>query len=226
MSIKAWGNTARIARHCGTVALIAALPALSACAMMAAPTGTISRDDAVRSDDWHDVATEADRNRIRDWWQAWAEALASARGAGHGAAIAAEGALLQPDAALPNPHLPPGDYQCRTIKLGTPAGSSLAFIAYPRFACRVAAEQDIFSFTKLTGSQRQVGLIFDDSDRRKVFLGTLMLGDEVRALDYGSDPQRDVAGLIERIGPNRWRLVLPRPAFESIVDVIELVPTG
>lgn len=200
------------------------LLALPACAMMAAPTGTISREAAARSDDWHDVATEADRQRIRGWWAAWGDALASARAAGHAAEIAAEGALLVPDAALPNPHLPPGDYQCRTIKLGARAPQGLAYVAYPRFRCRVAAEQDIFSFTKLTGSQRQVGLIFDDDDRHKIFLGTLMLGDESRALDYGSDPQRDVAGLVERIGPSRWRLVMPRPAFESIVDVIELVP--
>jgi hypothetical protein len=198
--------------------------ALGGCAMMAAPTGTISRDAAARSGDWHDVATEADRQRIRGWWQAWADGLASARAHGNGAAVTAEGALLDPAAALPNPHLPPGDYACRVIKLGTPAGSSLAYVAYPRFRCRVAAEQDIFSFTKLTGSQRQVGLIFDDSDRRKIFLGTLMLGDETRALDYGADAERNLAGLVERIGPNRWRIVFPRPAFESMVDVMELVP--
>lgn len=200
------------------------LLALPGCAMMAAPTGTISREEAIRSDDWHDVATEADRQRIRGWWTAWGEALASARAGGHAAEVAAEGALLAPDAALPNPHLPPGDYHCRTIKVGGQSAQGLSYVAYPRFRCRVAAEQDIFSFTKLTGSQRQVGLIFDDDDRHKIFLGTLMLGDESRALDYGSDPQRDVAGLVERIGPNRWRLVMPRPAFESIVDVIELVP--
>lgn len=219
-------HVARNRRLLTQLPLAAALALLPSCAMMEAPTGTISREEAIRSDDWHDVATEADRQRIRGWWQAWTDALASARASGHAAAIAAEGALLVPDAALPNPHLPPGDYLCRTIKLGSPTAQGLGYVAYPRFRCRVAAEQDIFSFTKLTGSQRQVGLIFDDDERHKIFLGTLMLGDEVRALDYGSDPQRDVAGLIERIGPTRWRLVMPRPAFESIVDVIELVPEG
>ena len=58
-------------------------------------------------------------------------------------------------------------------------------------------------FTKLTGSQRQVGL---DIPRRRrsaqVFLGTLVLGDEQRALQYGRDEQRDIAGYVERIGPN------------------------
>ncbi len=203
---------------------------LPGCAMMAAPTGTISRADAMRADNWRDVATPADRARIRDWYPAWTEALASARAMGHAGEVAGEGVLLEPQAALPNPHLPPGDYRCRVIKLGSPDGShanpGLGYVAYPYFNCRVAAEQDIFSFTKVSGSQRQIGLIFDDSDRRKIFLGTLALGDEVRALDYGSDASRNLAGIVERIGPMRWRIVFPRPAFESVVDVMELVPVG
>ena len=38
--------------------------------------------------------------------------------------------------------------------------------------------------------------------------------------------QRDVAGYVERIGPSRWRLVMPKPHFESQLDVMELVPLG
>lgn len=197
---------------------------LSSCAVMNAPTGTMSRQAAVESENWRHVATEADRERVRGWYDAWTAALESARAGGHGAQIAAHGPLLEPLAALPNAHVPPGDYDCRVIKLGAQRPGLLAYTAYPEFRCRVEAEQDIFSFTKLTGSQRPVGLIFADNDRRKIFLGTLMLGDESRALDYGTDPQRDMAGIVERIGPQRWRIVFPRPAFESIVDVIELVP--
>jgi hypothetical protein len=59
-----------------------------------------------------------------------------------------------------------------------------------------------------------------------VFLGTLVLGDESLPVSYGSDRMRDMAGLVERIGDNRWRLVLPAPAYESLLDVIELVPAG
>lgn len=206
--------------------MLGAAAALGGCAMMAAPMGTISREDAVRSNDWHKVATESDRLRIRDWWSTFEAALASARSHGHAREVAAEGALLEPAAALTNPHIPAGDYDCRVIKLGTPAGSSLAFVAYPRFRCRIEAEQDIFSFTKLSGSQRPSGLLFDDTDHRKIFLGTLAMGDETRALDYGADRDRNSAGILERIGPTRWRLLLPRPAFESIMDVIELEPVS
>src|SRR3546814_14282978 len=81
-------------------------------------------------------------------------------------------------------------------------------------------------FRSLSGSQRPVGLIFPDNLKRQIFLGTLELGDEEMALNYGSDRMRDMAGLVERIGDNRWRLVLPAPAYESLLDVIELVPAG
>ena len=56
--------------------------------------------------------------------------------------------------------------------------------------------------------------------------GTLVLGDESMAVSYGSDRMRDMAGLVELIGDNRWRLVLPSPAYESLLDVIELVPAN
>ena len=51
-------------------------------------------------------------------------------------------------------------------------------------------------------------------------------GDEARAFQYGRDTQRDIAGFVERIGPNRWRLIMPRPHFESQMDVMELVPAS
>ncbi|MEO7787102.1 MAG: DUF4893 domain-containing protein, partial [Sphingomicrobium sp.] len=92
------------------------------------------------------------------------------------------------------------------------------------FLCRVRSERHLQGFAKLNGSQRPVGLIFPGDAMRNVFLGTLMLGDESRAMQYGGDPDRDVAGYVERIGDRRWRLIIPHPAFESKIDVIELVP--
>lgn len=206
------------------LSLTAAL--LPGCAMMAASTGTFSRADAISDGRWQSVATEADRRRLRDWWPAWQEALASARQAGHAAQLAAQGPLLDPIAALPDPHLPPGAYRCRVIKLGAARSGGPAYVAYPWFQCRVGAEQDMVSLIKISGSQRQVGLIFSDTDRRAIFLGTLALADEASAMDYGTDASRNLAGIVERIGPKRWRVVFPRPAFESIVDVMELAPEG
>ena len=174
--------------------------------------------------DWHVIATPEDRVRLRDWRASFVEALGDARRSGAGAKITAEGALLSPDSALPGPGLPDGTYNCRVTKLGAKSAGLLDYIVYPSFICRVRPERGIQGFAKLAGSQRHVGLIFPDDALRSVFLGTLMLGDENRALQYGGDPDRDVAGYVERIGPRRWRLILPRPAFESKIDVIELTP--
>lgn len=175
---------------------------------------------------WRATATDQDKQRIRGWYSSWQSALTDARTKGFGADIDREGVLLQPMAALPNPHLPAGDYRCRTVKLGTQGRSTLGFVAYGWFRCRVTAEQGLYSLVKLSGSQRPIGLVFPDNLTRQVFLGTLELGDEKLPVNYGSDRMRDMAGVIERIGDNRWRLVLPAPAYESLLDVIELVPAS
>ena len=134
--------------------------------------------------------------------------------AGHSAEIAREGALLEPDAALGGEPIPNGAYRCRVIKLGAQSEGLLDYVAYPAFACRVSPERELQRFDKLSGSQRYAGLIFPNDALRQLFLGSLVLGDEIRALQYGEDQSRDVAGFVERIGPQRWRLLMPRPHFE------------
>ncbi|HEX9964360.1 MAG TPA: DUF4893 domain-containing protein [Allosphingosinicella sp.] len=173
---------------------------------------------------WRDVATEFDRERARKWRTAWVRALGQARSGGHSAEIAREGVLLEPDSALRGVAPPAGDFRCRVLKLGSQGQGSLHYVAYPRFDCRISAGAGAMDFVKLTGSQRQVGRLFADGDRRMIFLGTLQLGDERGTLRYGHDRQRDMIGLLERIGERRWRIAFPYPAFESTLDVIELVP--
>lgn len=173
---------------------------------------------------WRSVATDHDRERVRKWRTAWVRALEEARGSGHGGEVAREGALLEPDAALKPAAPPPGDYRCRVIKLGSQGEGGLDYIAYPAFDCRISAGAGAMDFVKLTGSQRPIGRLFADGDRRLVFLGTMQLGDERGTLRYGHDRQRDMIGLLERIGERRWRLAFPYPAFESTLDVVELLP--
>ena len=173
---------------------------------------------------WRSVASEEDRKRIREWRTAWLEALEKARSAGHGPVLAAEGALLEPDAALPDVAPPAGDYRCRVIKIGAKGPGNLDHVAYPPFSCRIGAGEGVRDFVKLTGSQRPVGRLFPENDGRMIFLGTLQLGDEQGTLRYGHDSERAMAGILERVGDRRWRLVFPYPRFESIVDVLELVP--
>jgi hypothetical protein len=174
---------------------------------------------------WQSVATAADRDRIRDWRNAWDEALPGARKA-DAKTIAAEPLLFDPDRALADASLPQGAYRCRTFKLGAKGTAMRDFTPYPWFDCRVADEGEVKSLHKITGSQRPTGLIFPHNPTRQIFLGTLVLGDETAPLRYGLDADRDMIGYVERIGPKRWRLVFPRPRFESLLDVVELVPAG
>jgi uncharacterized protein YceK len=195
---------------------------LAGCSTVRQSTGMLPQ----WSNDWRQVATENDRKRLRDWRSAFVEGLDAARKSGHSAEIAREGVLLDPDAALTGKPIPNGNFACRVIKLGAKSEGLLDYVTYPPFVCRIDQERDLQGFAKLTGSQRPAGLIFPGDARRKVFLGTLVLGDEREARQYGQDEIRDVAAFVERIGPNRWRMVMPRPAFESKVDVVELIPAG
>jgi hypothetical protein len=172
---------------------------------------------------WQATATEADRVRLRDWRTAFMRALEQARAGGNGAEVEREGKLLEPDAALGGP-IPNGDYRCRAIKVGAKSEGLLNYIAYPAFRCRVSQQGNVQHFDKLSGSQRPHGTIYPSDQLRSVFLGTMVLGDETRAYQYGRDPERDLAGWVERIGDNRWRILFPYPHYESTLDVIELVP--
>lgn len=193
------------------------LLALAACSTLGEPSAPAAAAG------WRAIATPADRERLREWRSAFVDGLRAARAAGHGDDVAREGRLLEPDAALGGP-IPDGDYRCRVIKLGAKTAGLRSYNPYPFFHCRIRRDGAVQSFAKLTGSQRQVGRILPADALRQVFLGTLVLGDEAQALSYGRDRERDVAGYVERIGDDRWRLIMPRPAFESQIDVMELVP--
>jgi hypothetical protein len=200
--------------------LLAFALASAGCSVIRQPAGMI----AVWTTDWRRVATQDDRDRLRDWRATFTAALDAARKAGHGAEIDREGALLDPDAALANGAIPNGTYRCRVIKLGAKQPGNLDYVSYPGFSCLVRPTHRVQRLDKLSGSQRYAGVVFPNDAIREVFLGTLVLGDESRALQYGQDETRDVAGFVERIGPSRWRLIMPKPHFESQLDVMELVP--
>lgn len=216
------------------LAVLAALPvALAACAAKqedgprpVTASATVERPSKDPIADWQNVISSEDLERLQKVDQAWTEALAQARRAGYGKAIEAEGALLDPAAALPRAAPPPGPYECRVIKVGHPVGQrkGLDFIAYKSFVCHVEAEADRLWIVKQTGSQRPAGRIWPDKDNRQVFLGAMVLGDEKEPPAYGDDPERDLAGYVERVDAFRWRIVIPYPRYESRLDVFELIP--
>jgi hypothetical protein len=199
-----------------------ALTALSACGEFRPARGVVAQPTR----DWRGVVTQSDRERLRDWRTAFLDGLQAARTGGHSADVAKEGVLLDPDAALVGGPIPNGMYRCRVIKLGAQPSGLLPYVSYPYFTCRIRQKGAFQAFHKLDGSQRQAGLIFPGDQLRQVFLGTLVLSDESRPLQYGDDTERDVAGFVERIAPGRWRLIMPRPHFESVMDVMELVPSS
>ena len=204
------------------LAPVTILLTMSACNALTGPREIIGSE----TQEWRVAATGADRARLRDWRATFVEALGKARASGHGAEIAAEGALLVPDAGTVGIPIPNGNYRCRVIKLGAKRPGLLDYVAYPAFACRIQPEKGMQGFAKMSGSQRPVGVIFPGDSMRQVFLGTLVLGDELRAMQYGRDPDRDLSAFVEKVGPDRWRMVFPRPAFESTLDVIELIPAN
>jgi hypothetical protein len=172
------------------------------------------------------IATAADESRIARIGLAWKSALADAR-RGFAAEIRSEGALLEPRAALPRPAPTPGSYNCRLIKLGKARPNAVAFERFKPFFCYVQVEDELLTIVKQTGSQRPAGRLWeDDMADRLIFLGSLALGDEQQPLAYGDDPKRDMAGVFERIGPFRWRLVIPWPQSTSKLDVFELTPVA
>jgi hypothetical protein len=179
-----------------------------------------------KSDVWKLVATDADEDRVARLEQAWQEALADAR-KGYGEDIRKEGLLLKPRSSLPRPAPTPGSYFCRLIKLGKASPKAKAFETFKPFFCYVEVEGNLLTIVKQTGSQRPAGRLWEDDDpTRLIFLGSLALGDEQQPLAYGDNPRRDMAGVLDRIAPFRWRLVIPWPQSTSKLDVFELTPVA
>src|SRR3954452_13631385 len=124
--------------------LLSALVACSSCSVIEQPSGLIARYTTA----WKEVATEDDRQRLADWRKTFVAALDSSKKAGHGAEIATDGALLDPDAAIGPSAIPNTLYRCRIIKIGAKGDGNLPYIAYPPFYCRVKAERGLQRFNK------------------------------------------------------------------------------
>jgi hypothetical protein len=205
-------------------ALVAVVP-LAGCTMPAKnrPTPVVSVGAPAKSDEWLRVATPADEQKIANISGAWAAGLGDARKANFATALREEARLLKQDGALARPAPTPGSYNCRLVKLG----GKPAFEKFKPFFCYVEVEGELLTIVKQTGSSRPAGRLWeDDVSRRLVFLGTVALGSEEEARAYGEDPKRNMAGVVERIAPFVWRLVIPWPQDGSKLQVFELTPVA
>ena len=189
-------------------------------------TPTVEVGPPLKSEAWKQVATDADESRLARLAEAWRDGLAEVQ-RNHAGEVRREGVLLRPQAALPRPAPTPGSYNCRLIKLGRASPKTRAYESFKPFFCYVEVEGDLLTIVKQTGSQRPAGRLWeDDNPDRLIFLGSLALGDAQPPVAYGDDPKRDMAGVLERIGPFKWRLVIPWPQSSSKLDVFELTPVA
>ncbi len=168
---------------------------------------------------WRSVARDADQALVDDLAGRWARALESVPRR-LAARVTAEGPLLDPKGAKAVHALPVGPYRCRLVRLGGQRG----FVTFKPDFCYVDGDAERRSFTKQDGENLPGGWLYPDSDTREVFLGGSRPRPADLPLPYGQSTDTDVVGIVERVAPFRWRLVLPKAKQGAVLDVYELVP--
>jgi hypothetical protein len=206
--------------------VLASAAALAACQHkpVCTPSGGIAAGPP--PPDWHDAVSDPDHVKLRATRDAMIAGVQAARDAGFGARIDAAGRLFDIDYSQDGAALKLGRYTCRITTLGSKTAGRSAYVEEPARHCAVTAGEKLQHFNVLDGPQRLNGKIYPDTDARTVFLGTIQLADEASPLHYSRDVDRDTVGAIQRLGPARWRMVIAHPAWESIVEVMEIVPAA
>ena len=181
------------------------------------PTVTVEEAEA-----WRRVASARDAAALDGLAARWGQALAAARSAGLARRVAAEGVLLLPGAGLARAAPAPGSYRCRSIRLG-----ERKWTASAQGFCYVGVEGGQLSFATELRGLRLGGYLWElKGGDRLVFLGAAVAPGARTAKAYGDDPARDSAGLVERIGEFRYRLVLPEPGGPglTLVEIVAAPP--
>lgn len=174
---------------------------------------------------WRALASEDDQLRIAEMPATWREARAAVT-TRYFRLLVKEDELLDPVAARAMPTPPPGSYACRLVRLGRdPDGKAPPIQSFSQFFCYIKAEgDDRLSFTKQTGTELPGGWLYPDGARRLVMMGAQQRAPGDNSLPYAAERDRDLIGVVERIGPFRWRLVLPWRGSAPGLDVYELTP--
>ncbi len=168
---------------------------------------------------WHMRISPTDRAAIDQLDATWARARAAVPRRAR-AAVAAEGALVDPAVALAKAALPPGLYYCRLLRFGGRKG----FETFKPDFCTVVAATEGVAFNKQSGASQPRGWLFEHSETRHVFLGAFQPSRGEAAPAYGANPALNVAGVVERVSAFRWRMTLTRAGGGAVLDLYELVP--
>lgn len=201
--------------------LVLALATLAAasCQTVPPPQAGAPRPSVVleEAEPWRAIASARDVAALDGLATRWESALAAARSSGFARRVASEGALLQPGSGLARAVPAPGTYRCRSLRLGlrkwTESAQAYCYVG-------IGAEQ-LSLATELRGL-RLGGYLWElERGGRLVFLGAAAGGKARPA--YGDDPAADWAGLVERIGDFRYRLVLPEREPGAGLTIVEMV---
>lgn len=174
---------------------------------------------------WRTAIHPDDRVRLLGLWPAWTSAKAKAIVHGETADWDALGRLADPAAAADGEWPVAGAYRCRVVKLGARLPGQPDVAPLRDFPCTVTNDDGVIGFAGHNDFQSSTGRLYPDGERM-VFLGAMTLRGDISRFVYGADPDRNVVGVLERIGPARWRLALPWPRFQSTLDVVDIVPAS
>jgi hypothetical protein len=203
------------------LAWVVAMVGVAACQRVPPPAAEAPRPSVTveEAEPWRRIASARDSAALDALASGWDRALAAARAAGLARRVAAEGPLLVPGARLPRAAPTPGTYRCRYVRLGVRKWTASAQ-AY----CYVGVEAGQLSLATELRGLRLGGYLWEiKSHERLVFLGAAAPAGSKTAPAYGDDPAADSAGLVERIGDFRYRLVLPERAPGGGLVVVDLV---
>jgi Domain of unknown function (DUF4893) len=184
-----------------------------------APKGAPPSVTVEEAEPWRGIASPRDAAALDSLGAGWDRALAAARTAGLSRRVAAEGALLRRHAGLARAAPAPGTYRCRYVRLG-----ARRWTASAQAFCYVGVVAGQLSLATEIRGLRLGGYLWEvKGGERVVFLGAAAPAGTRNVPAYGDNAATDSAGLVERIGEFRYRLVLPEAAPGAGMTIVDMV---
>lgn len=196
---------------------------LSAAALVALSVAPVSAQQSMLCGAEKLELTEADASRLDNMFISRTRGLAAAITGENAPERAIVSELFESGLAPVTEELLPGQYECRTIKMG---GIS-QLIVYDWFRCEINAEDAVFTIRKVTGSQNFFGILRPYGGVY-TYQGASTYGYEDQVLFYGDNEERNQVGCLSAVTKDNkhFLLELPSPLLESYHDVIELRPVN